>query len=276
MRAALSIAALAAGALAVPYNKREMVTDVNVVYVTDIVTVTAGQAQPTPAAVQHFGHAHNNAYQAKPKPVTSVIQSYVAPAPPTSTPVYQAPAPSSPAPMPSSSAPAAPNSYAQMVVDHHNLHRANHSVPDLQWDESLASCAATIAASCVYAHNVDVDGGGYGQNIAAGVPGNNVSAVITNLFYNGEEPLYTGYGQPDPDMSQFEAWGHFSQIVWKATTTVGCATQYCPGGLGNTGGGVSPYFTVCNYKGPGNYAGEYGDNVLPPLGHPTANWDSMM
>jgi hypothetical protein len=70
------------------------------------------------------------------------------------------------------------------------------------------------------------------------------------MFYNGEEPLYNYYGN-EPDMGNFEGWGHFSQIVWKGTTEVACATQYCPNGLGNTGGGVSPYFTVCNYKGPG-------------------------
>lgn len=52
-------------------------------------------------------------------------------------------------------------------------------------------------------------------------------------------------------MSLFEKWGHFSQIVWKGTTHVGCYTAHCPNGLGNVGSDVSPYFTVCNYKNPG-------------------------
>lgn len=99
-----------------------------------------------------------------------------------------------------------------------------------------------------------MDGGGYGQNIAAGVESNNVSAVITDLFYNGEVSYYDGmYGMADPDMTNFSIWGHFSQIVWKETTKIGCATQHCPNGLGNTGSTVSPYFTVCNYSPPGNY-----------------------
>ena len=99
-----------------------------------------------------------------------------------------------------------------------------------------------------------MDGGGYGQNIAAGVEANNVSAVITDLFYNGEVGYYANqYGKANPDMTNFELWGHFSQIVWKDTNKVGCATQYCPNGLGNTGSNVSPYFTVCNYGPPGNY-----------------------
>ena len=96
-------------------------------------------------------------------------------------------------------------------------------------------------------------GGGYGQNIAAGVAADNITAIITNLFYNGEVGWYDGlYGQAQPSMSNFDHWGHFSQIVWKGTTQVGCYTKDCSGqGLANTGGNVSPYFTVCNYKSPG-------------------------
>jgi uncharacterized protein YkwD len=163
--------------------------------------------------------------------------------------------------------------YQQRVVDHHNVHRANHSAPALQWDSQLASTAAKIAATCVYAHSMDVDGGNYGQNIAAGVEANNVSAVITELFYNGEVGYYTNlYGQANPDMTNFEKWGHFSQLVWKGTTKVGCATQYCSGGLANVGQYVSPHFTVCNYGAPGNYAGEYADNIGASLNRATQDW----
>ena len=98
-----------------------------------------------------------------------------------------------------------------------------------------------------------VDGGGYGQNIAAGVEGNNVSAIITDLFYNGEVNWFSGlYGEAQPSMTNFDSWGHFSQIVWKDTTHVACVTQDCSGqGLANVGSDVSPYFTVCNYSPPG-------------------------
>lgn len=103
-------------------------------------------------------------------------------------------------------------------------------------------------------------------------------------MYDNEIGWYpTPYGNDSPDMTNFEMWGHYSQIVWKSTTSVGCATQYCPGGLANTGSGVSPYFTVCNYSPPGvykpleqsvrdiltsaigNFAGEYS-NVGAPTG----------
>jgi hypothetical protein len=106
------------------------------------------------------------------------------------------------------------------------------------------------------------DGGGYGQNIAAGCPANNVTSIITELFYNNEAPNFVSlYGQSTPlninDETAFDGWGHFTQIVWKATTLVGCATVDCtgkgngPNGLGNVGSNVAPIFTVCNYKSAG-------------------------
>jgi len=169
-----------------------------------------------------------------------------------------------------------PTTYEEIVVYHHNIHRANHSADAITWSDSLASSAAEVAASCVYAHNVTAAGGGYGQNIAAGVESNNVSAIITDLFYNGEVNYFNGlYGEAQPDMTNFEHWGHFSQIVWKGTSQVGCATQDCTsGGLANVGSDVAPYFTVCNYEAPGNYANEYGANIGSPLGEPTANWNT--
>lgn len=140
-----------------------------------------------------------------------------------------------------------------------------------------------------------MDGGGYGQNIAAGVKADNVSAVISELFYNGEVALYGDqYGQKDINMDAFHEWGHFSQIVWSNTTEVGCATVDCSAkGLGNTGGNVSPYFTVCNYKKAGkfrtilckalndanrlkgnmNMEYEFMYNVKAPRGDKTCNWN---
>lgn len=86
-------------------------------------------------------------------------------------------------------------------------------------------------------------------------------------------------------MDDFEQWGHFSQVVWKGSTRVGCATVYCENGV--TGFPSTPWNTICNYGGPGeskfrerecelvltcgigNYAGEYGDNVGEPMGMAT-------
>lgn len=176
--------------------------------------------------------------------------------------VFSSP-PSSPSPaQPTTSAPAeTPNGsvsgYADPILRQHNIHRENHTVEAMSWDNNLASIAAEIASSCKYAHNTEAGGGGYGQNIGAGAPDDEIDKMITNQMYNDEMMLYPGYGG-EPDMSNFERWGHFSQIVWKATTRVGCYTQYCPNGLAGVGSNVSPYFTVCNYQ-------PVGKSLLQPI-----------
>lgn len=131
-----------------------------------------------------------------------------------------------------------------------------------------------------------IDGGGYGQNIGYGVESSAIGEMITNLMYNDEMGYYADlYGEADPDMTYFDNWGHFSQIVWKGTTKVGCATVTCPS-LGNVDAAEALPFTVCNYSPAGeyslrlkhdmrltngvklgNYAGEYGTNVGKPLGN---------
>ncbi|KJY00125.1 scp-like extracellular protein [Zymoseptoria brevis] len=283
MRSVFAVAALAAGALAVPYaEKRGLEAYIDdIVYETQVVTVTAynNGNGPAPAAITSAAAAPAPHYGHKNPPAPAPAATSAAPAPPPSyqaPPAYQAPAaPASSAPASSGSQGSAekPTDYKSKVVYFHNMVRSNHSCSTVEWDEGLYNCAKEIASSCVYAHNVDAQGGGYGQNIAAGVDADNIGSVLIDMFYNAEMPLYTYYGH-EPDMSGFEQWGHGTQMVWKSTTHVACATQYCPNGLANTGSGVSPWFTVCNYKGPGNYAGQFADNVLAPLGHPSISNDN--
>ncbi|BAE56831.1 unnamed protein product [Aspergillus oryzae RIB40] len=142
----------------------------------------------------------------------------------------------------------------------------NHSASSLEWDASLEASAQTLAARCVYQHDTTINGGGYGQNIGYGVSSEKIGEMITNLMYNNEMGYFEAlYGEANPSMDNFDAWGHFSQIVWKGTTHVGCATVTC-NSLGNVDSSVAVPFTVCNYSPAGNYAGEYADNVLRPLG----------
>ena len=43
--------------------------------------------------------------------------------------------------------------YQGLVLLNHNLHRANHSVPDLVYNSTLASYAEQIAKTCVFDHS---------------------------------------------------------------------------------------------------------------------------
>ncbi|KAL3417116.1 SCP-like extracellular protein [Phlyctema vagabunda] len=173
---------------------------------------------------------------------------------------------------------AVPSDYNPTALKHHNAHRANHSAKALTYDAKLASYAASLASSCKFGHNRTAGGGGYGQNIAAYGSYGNVKALspstmlakaITSMWYNSEYNAYlpSYYGKPTPDTSNFAAWGHLTQIVWASTTSVGCATQYCE--AGTIYKPVASWYTVCNYKTPGNVVGSFDKNVLKSLRKPT-------
>jgi len=305
MRSSALLAVALAGAIGVRALPAVItVTDVEVVYttVTDGVPVPPQQTDEAPE--RHWswtGHGWG-----KPA-VPTTSSSPPPPPPPSSTPAAEVVEPTvavptpTPTPEPETAAASStvvaataaaatgsydsPNGdvYAQRVLDHHNIHRANNSAGTVTWDGNLANIALEIANSCNYAHNVQAGGGGYGQNIAAGAPADNITSIITELFYNGEIGNFAGlYGQATPDNinddAAFDGYGHYTQIVWKGTTAVGCATVDCtgkgngPNGLGNVASDVTPVFTVCNYSPPGNYLGEFADNVGEPLGNPTIDW----
>lgn len=88
--------------------------------------------------------------------------------------------------------------------------------------------------------------------------------MISDMMYNQEYAYYPWSSinaNTEPDMAEFEKWGHLSQIIWKGSTHVGCATVKCPS-LTNVDSSSAVYFTVCNYSPAGNSKGEYLANVL--------------
>lgn len=46
-------------------------------------------------------------------------------------------------------------------------------------------------------------------------------------------------------MTNFDSWGHFTQMVWSDSTSVGCSVQYCQ--TGTIYSSMPAWFTVCNY-----------------------------
>lgn len=48
------------------------------------------------------------------------------------------------------------------------------------------------------------------------------------------------------------ATGHFTQIVWKGTGKIGCASASCADGTIFTGYRANSTYVVCEYQAPGN------------------------
>ncbi|KAI0172816.1 PR-1-like protein [Hypoxylon sp. FL1284] len=171
------------------------------------------------------------------------------------------------------------NDYVSLALSRHNLHRSNHSAPSVTWSDKLAGYAGITAATCVFKHDMDEGDKNYGQNLASwgessgakemGEAGA-IKMAITDFWYNGEFQKYAPsyYDSAGPDMSTFESWGHFSEMLWKDVTEIGCVSQFCPAG---TMYDMDSWFTVCNYGPQGNIAGAYQTNVLKPLGKSILN-----
>ncbi|HEY0253826.1 MAG TPA: CAP domain-containing protein [Kofleriaceae bacterium] len=138
---------------------------------------------------------------------------------------------------------------AQHFVDAHNAVRAKHCAPPLTWNPKIAAVAQKWADSlrdqgCKFGHSGNQE---YGENLAAGTAGALDPEATVKMWYD-EISLYKF---PDGGFSM--QTGHFTQVVWKGTTEVGCGHSTCNGND----------IWVCNYAPFGNVEGEYRANVLP-------------
>jgi uncharacterized protein YkwD len=131
----------------------------------------------------------------------------------------------------------------------HNAARVKHCAGALTWSSKLAAYAQNWADTlkskgCVFGHS----GGNYGENLAAGTEGVLDPEATVAMWYDEIKQ----YKFPDGGFSM--KTGHFTQLVWRSTTHVGCGHVACRGND----------IWVCEYDPPGNYDGEYRTNVLPP------------
>jgi len=161
--------------------------------------------------------------------------------PPTPSP------PSTPAPPPAPSS--SVGGWKQAVLDKTNQYRAEHNAPALTWDDSLANEGQTWANKCDFKHSTM----GNGENLYAGTGSFNGASAVTSWYdeinsYNFNNPGFSG------------STGHFTQLVWKSTTKVGCGLKLCS--YLDSAGFNNAEFLVCEYSPPGNYQGQFAANVL--------------
>lgn len=146
----------------------------------------------------------------------------------------------------STSTMAAPTVEIEEWLQVHNNHRKSHGVSAVIWSEAVAVSAKAHADTCPSGHSKSA----FGENLAWATYNMGVSQVV-QMWYKEE----TDYDYNSPGFSS--KTGHFTQVVWKATTEIGCAsTTKC--------GGNHPYVWVCQYNPPGNYIGQFPENVNSP------------
>lgn len=165
----------AALALANPLDKRVLETEVVVEYYT--VTVTGNGPAPTTTATPTTTVVKATPSNIKVRPHTKPAQQD----PPVEQPEHTSPTviivtvtpeatpepkPTTAVQVPATTAQDKPaettiaepsdNGFESTALYHHNIHRSNHSSPEMSWNGEIAGYAANTAATCHFAHDMYV------------------------------------------------------------------------------------------------------------------------
>jgi len=135
--------------------------------------------------------------------------------------------------------------FVSAILQQHNTYRTALELPPLVWSPELAKDALAWAE-----HLADIDKGQHdrsivgkeGENLWWGTAGGFSYTDMVGVWGNEKEAFHYGVF-PDCGKGMI---GHYTQIVWKNTKTVGCA-------LASNG---KTDFLVCRYGPPGNVYGE--------------------
>ncbi len=127
-------------------------------------------------------------------------------------------------------------------VTEHNTHREIVGSPDLIWSDTLmleAQEQADLIAQNPYSVKADDY---YGVNIYRSA--NEPSAKEVISFWVAEQRYFHGEEMTEKNLLNF---GHYTQVIWKQTVSVGCAISKTQGGT---------YILVCLYNPKGNIIGQ--------------------
>jgi len=131
----------------------------------------------------------------------------------------------------------------QAILDTHNRLRAEVNVPPLRWSPELSAYAQEwaneLSRTNSFNHSPGNSRSGAGENIAAG----SSVRLMLSLWANEKDD----YNDSTGICRSGRVCGHYTQMVWRNTTEIGCGIA-----SHRTYGGV----LVCNYSPPGNYVGQ--------------------
>ncbi|PON75683.1 Cysteine-rich secretory protein, allergen V5/Tpx-1-related [Parasponia andersonii] len=129
-------------------------------------------------------------------------------------------------------------------LEAHNWARAEVGVGPMEWDDSVAAYAQDYANQRSGDCNLIHSEGSYGENLAWS--GGDFSAADAVGMWVGEKSLYDYNSNSCLGENPWDCL-HYTQVVWRDSTRLGCAKVWCD--VGGT-------FIICNYDPPGNVIGK--------------------
>jgi uncharacterized protein YkwD len=148
--------------------------------------------------------------------------------------------------------------WKQKVLDRHNTLRADHCAAPLVWDEEVAASAQAWADQCTGDH---AKGTGMGENLAGRTGDDAMNTLETRVDSWYSEVAMYDFANPGFSLDT----GHFTQLVWRGTSKLGCGVKQCPSTATRFpwAEGERVTYLVCRYVAGGNVPGEFPANALP-------------
>ncbi|CAF2882631.1 unnamed protein product [Rotaria sp. Silwood2] len=142
-----------------------------------------------------------------------------------------------------------------------NIDRANYCAAPLTIDPNVTAIARNYAQYMCSTQNFSHSGNTYqGKPLGENLYYTWSSVPININTINGADPVtfwyneYVYYNFSSPGFSY--SAGHFTQLVWQATTVFGIAICCTPDS--------TACYVVANYYPAGNYLNQFAQNVLQP------------
>lgn len=143
-----------------------------------------------------------------------------------------------------------PARFDQRILAAQNRERLELGLQPLNWNDTLAQSARAwadyLASTGRFEHAPENRDAPEGENLWAGTKGYFSPEEMVEAWAREKRFFRPGLFPDNSTTGEVEDVGHYTQMVWRATTQVGCAQA----------SSVREDILVCRYAEAGNYIGE--------------------
>ncbi|MBN9533691.1 MAG: SCP-like extracellular [Alphaproteobacteria bacterium] len=145
-----------------------------------------------------------------------------------------------------------PWTFDQRVLAAQNRERMRLGLEPFEWNPALAEAAQAwadhLASTGEFEHAPENYRAPEGENLWAGTKGYYSPEAMVDAWVREKKYFQHGVFPNNSTTGRVEDVGHYTQLIWRATTDVGCAKA--------TSASTQEDILVCRYTEAGNYRGE--------------------